>query len=207
MPRTRPSHVCSQTKSFLHESHTRPTEDDLKAQLPPKTTHPRTSTSGKTISQRPTRVCSQTKYQNHWSMAPKKLAGAVLKREGQGKKLSRSMRPVHVCSATKSHLRDDNTLPAQSESPPPMYPIHNTLACLSSEKKPHVVVELPVSNDPPSSTNVRFSEKKAMDGLPLYNDSTETPLVAPHFSTFAVRSVKKVLLVACTVGLVYLNMK
>ncbi|KAG0091660.1 hypothetical protein BGZ93_001874 [Podila epicladia] len=140
-------------------------------------------------------------------MAPKKLADAVLKREGQGRKLSRSVRPVHVCSATNSHLRDDNILPARSVSPLPMYSIHNTLDCPRSEKKLHVVVELPLSNDPPASTNSRFSEKKATNGLPLYNDPTETSLVAPRFSIFAVRSIKKVLLVACTAGLVYLNMK
>lgn len=207
MSRTRPSHVCSQTKAFLHEPPTRPTEDDLKAHLPPKPSHPCTSTSGKKISQRPTHVCSQTKYQHRWSMAPKKSAGAVLKREGQGKKSSRSTRPLHVCSETKSHLRDDTILSIQSVIPPPMYPIHNTWVYPSSEMKPHVVVEIPFSNDPPASPDTRFSEKKAADGLPLYNNATETPLVAPCFSAFAVRSLKRVLLVACTAGLVYLNMK
>lgn len=209
MPQTRPNHVCSQTKTFLYESPSRPTEGDLKVQLPPKAVHPCAGlTSGKKAYQRPSHMCSQTKHHHQWNMATRKSFGTVLKLEEQSRKSIRSTRPLHVCSESKSHLRDDdNSQQAQSAESPPRYLIQDTPAYSMSEKEQHVVVDLSLALDqPPVCPDKRFSGK-AMDGLLLHSKSTETPLTVPRFSAFTVRSVKSVLLVACTVGLVYLNMK
>ncbi|KAI9236717.1 MAG: hypothetical protein BYD32DRAFT_13390 [Podila humilis] len=209
MPQTRPNHVCSQTKTFLYESPSRPTEGDLKVQLPPKAVHPYTGfTSEKKAYQRPSHICSQTKHHHQWSMATKKSSGTVLKREEQDRKSIRSTRPLRVSSESKSHLRDDdNSQQAQSAGSPPMYLIQDTPVYSMSEKEQHVVVDLSLALDqPPVCSDKRFLGK-AMDELLLHSKNTETSLAVPRFSAFAVRSVKSVLLVACTVGLVYLNMK